>query len=155
MRRDSSSQGNWKFKNHGKSNAQKHRKVGISGKYGEHIIIHDLYIIYWLVVGPPLWRIWKSIGMIRNSQYFWENKIDGNQTTNQYIMYNLNYTILETLFYLGLRLLQPVDFQMSFWQTESPSSVGSAHFAAAPCGHQFHLRSKMAIWISTRTSKLT
>ena len=38
---------------------------------------------HWLVVGPPLWKIWTSIGMIRNSQYFWENKIHGNQTTNQ------------------------------------------------------------------------
>ena len=35
----------------------------------------------WLVVGPPLWKIWKSIGMISNPIY-WKIK-DGNQTTNQ------------------------------------------------------------------------
>ena len=35
----------------------------------------------WLVVGPPLWKIWKSIGTIIPN--IWENKIDGNQTTNQ------------------------------------------------------------------------
>ena len=36
----------------------------------------------WLVVGPPLWKIWvRQLGWW-NSQYFWENKIDGNQTTN-------------------------------------------------------------------------
>ena len=35
----------------------------------------------WLVVGPPLWKIWKSIGMISNPIY---GKIKhGNQTTNQ------------------------------------------------------------------------
>ena len=35
----------------------------------------------WLVVGPPLWKIWKSVGMIRNPIY---GKIkNGNQTTNQ------------------------------------------------------------------------
>ena len=31
--------------------------------------------------GPPLWKIWTSIGMIIPN--IWENKIDGNQTTNQ------------------------------------------------------------------------
>ena len=30
--------------------------------------------IGWLVVGPPLWKIWKSIGMIIPN--IWENKID-------------------------------------------------------------------------------
>ena len=35
----------------------------------------------WLVVGPPLWKIWKSIGMMRFPTY---GKIkNGNQTTNQ------------------------------------------------------------------------
>ena len=36
-------------------------------------IYHNLLVIFlgnlnhlWLVVGPPLWKIWKSIGMIRN-----------------------------------------------------------------------------------------
>ena len=36
----------------------------------------------WLVVGPPLWKIWKSIGMISNPIY---GKIELMfQTTNQY-----------------------------------------------------------------------
>ena len=39
-------------------------------------------ITCWLVVGPPLWNIWKSIGMISNPIY---GKIkNGNQTTNQH-----------------------------------------------------------------------
>ena len=38
----------------------------------------------WLVVGPPLWKIWvRQLGWLE-TQYFWENKIDGNQTTNQF-----------------------------------------------------------------------
>ena len=40
---------------------------------------------YWLVVGPPLWKIWvRQLGWLA-TQYanIWENKIDGNQTTNQ------------------------------------------------------------------------
>ena len=41
--------------------------------------------VTWLVVGPPLWKIWKSIGMIRNPIY---GKIKLMfQTTNQ-IMVN-------------------------------------------------------------------
>ena len=57
-------------------------------------ILWDIYIyIYWalcyennicLVVGPPLWKRWKSIGMMRFPN-IWENKIDGNQTTNQLV----------------------------------------------------------------------
>ena len=39
----------------------------------------------------PLWKIWKSIGMIRNSQLGWENKIDGNQTTNQLFFFSSDY----------------------------------------------------------------
>ena len=31
-----------------------------------------IYIYIWLVVGPPLWKIWKSIGMIIPN--IWENK---------------------------------------------------------------------------------
>ena len=43
-----------------------------------------LTIWYWLVVGPPLWKIRKSIGMIRNPIY---GKIkNGNQTTNQWYL---------------------------------------------------------------------
>ena len=44
----------------------------------------------WLVVGPPLWKIWKSIGMISNPIY---GKIkNGNQTTNQIRMTStINY----------------------------------------------------------------
>ena len=44
--------------------------------------IHKCWnFIFWLVVGPPLWKIWKSIGMISNPIY---GKIkNGNQTTNQ------------------------------------------------------------------------
>ena len=35
----------------------------------------------WLVVGPPLWKIWKSIGMMKFPTY---GKIEnGNQTINQ------------------------------------------------------------------------
>ena len=37
----------------------------------------------WLVVGPPLWKIWlRQLGWW-DSQYEWENAKNGNQTTNQ------------------------------------------------------------------------
>ena len=43
--------------------------------------VKSLKILCWLVVGPPLWKIWKSIGMISNPI---DGKIkNGNQTTNQ------------------------------------------------------------------------
>ena len=45
------------------------------------------FIPIWLVVGPPLWKIWvRQLGWW-DSQFFWENNIDGNQTTNQPIIY--------------------------------------------------------------------
>ena len=45
-----------------------------------------IFNISWLVVGPPLWKIWvRQLGWLA-TQYFWENKIDGNQTTNQICM---------------------------------------------------------------------
>ena len=40
------------------------------------IEVWKLCIHTWLVVGPPLWKIWTSIGMMTATQYFWENKID-------------------------------------------------------------------------------
>ena len=48
-----------------------------------YILIHEFPINNWLVVGPPLWKIWvRQLGWLA-TQYFWENKIDGNQTTIQ------------------------------------------------------------------------
>ena len=44
--------------------------------------ILQLQLPSWLVVGPPLWKIWESMGMI-SFPYSWENTIHGNQTTNQ------------------------------------------------------------------------
>ena len=60
------------------------------------------YVFHWLVVGPPLWKIWvRQLGWLA-TQYFWENKIDvpnmiipniwenkidGNQTTKQFIFF--------------------------------------------------------------------
>ena len=41
----------------------------------------------WLVVGPPLWKIWVRRFGWWDSLYIWENKIDGNQTTNQQMIY--------------------------------------------------------------------
>ena len=36
-----------------------------------------------VVVYPPLWKIWvRQLGWLA-TQYFWKNKFDGNQTTNQ------------------------------------------------------------------------
>ena len=37
----------------------------------------------WLVVGPPLWKIWKSVGMVSNPILVGKCQFDGNQTTNQ------------------------------------------------------------------------
>ena len=39
-------------------------------------------ILLWLVVSTPLKNM--KVNWDDYSQYFWENKIDGNQTTNQY-----------------------------------------------------------------------
>ena len=47
-------------------------------------VYHTQFI--WLVVGPPLWKIWKSIGM--NIPNIWKNKIDVNQTTNQLFIWH-------------------------------------------------------------------
>ena len=50
----------------------------------------------WLVVQPPLsplWKIWvRQLGWLE-TQSFWENKIHGNQTTNQ------NYNIIPVIHY--------------------------------------------------------
>ena len=52
-------------------------------------------ILLWLVVGPPLWKIWKSIGMIRNPIC---GKIkNGNQTTNQSWIPNGRFRLLAWL----------------------------------------------------------
>ena len=52
--------------------------VGHPQNHGQLVRQSD---IFWLVVGPPLWKIWKSIGMIRNPIY---GKIKLMfQTTNQ------------------------------------------------------------------------
>ena len=37
----------------------------------------------WWSRATPLKNMTSSIGMMRATQYSWENKIDGNQTTNQ------------------------------------------------------------------------
>ena len=44
-------------------NSMKTRDVHSS--LGELALVYGKYIT-WLVIGPPLWTIWKSIGMIRN-----------------------------------------------------------------------------------------
>ena len=52
---------------------------------------------FWLVVGPPLWKIWKSIGMMTFPIY---GKIkNGNQTTNQDLM-ALSLSLLFSPWYL-------------------------------------------------------
>ena len=52
------------------------KRYPICGCY--HVIIYN-----WLVVGPPLWKIWKSVGMMTFPIYA---KIkNGNQTTKQII----------------------------------------------------------------------
>ena len=46
---------------------------------------YEVYNIFWLVVGPPLWKIWKSIGMIIPN--IWENKTCSKPPTRSgYIM---------------------------------------------------------------------
>ena len=37
----------------------------------------------WWFLATPLNNMISSIGMMKATQYSWENKIDGNQTTNQ------------------------------------------------------------------------
>ena len=51
-----------------------------------YIIISIAYLLYCILVGgwaTPLKNMSSSIGMMTATQYEWENKIDGNQTTNQ------------------------------------------------------------------------
>ena len=39
---------------------------------------------------PPLWKIGlRQLGWWLDSQYFWENKIHGNQTTNQWFFFTM------------------------------------------------------------------
>ena len=40
---------------------------------------------YWLVVGPPLWQIWKSIGMISNPIFLGKSKMATKPPTSYYI----------------------------------------------------------------------
>ena len=47
---------------------------------------------HWLVVGPPLWKIWlRQLGWLATQQK-WENK-NGNQTTNQSSSTNHHFSI--------------------------------------------------------------
>ena len=58
---------------------QNQLKFNLSGQIT--MLILNFFMLYldhfplknWLVVGPPLWKIWKSIGMIIATQYWWEN----------------------------------------------------------------------------------
>ena len=47
-------------------------------------MLHEIFsYIYWLVVGPPLWKIWvRQLGWY-DIPNICKNKIHGNQTTNQ------------------------------------------------------------------------
>ena len=49
---------------------------------GKSMIKNGYIYIYWLVVYLPLWKIWKSVGMI-TFPYIMENK-KVFETTNQY-----------------------------------------------------------------------
>ena len=75
---------------------QEIRTVDMYGRYVREICTVDMYSRYarvfryvytqqydWLVVGPPLWKIWTSIGMIIPN--IWEKIENGIQTTNQTI----------------------------------------------------------------------
>ena len=53
----------------------------IRGWNGSEVQLEVPVVHCWLVVQPPLWKIWTSIGMIRNPIY--GTIKNGNQTTNQ------------------------------------------------------------------------
>ena len=44
-------------------------------------LLRESTLIFWLVVGPPLWKI--LVNWAEDIPNIWENKIDGNQTTDQ------------------------------------------------------------------------
>ena len=58
------------------------QKKSCSEKFHIHNLLTCGVIFFWLVVGLPLWKIW--VRQLRNdyspTQYFWENKIDGNHS---------------------------------------------------------------------------
>ena len=72
------------------------------------------YSNYWLVVGPPLWKIWKSIGMISNPIY---GKKKMFQTTNQIVTSNLwrlweQYWWFNQFFLAPTRIPEPFGLQV-------------------------------------------
>ena len=68
-------------------------QLGVEGQSlegGTEWVLIDLQISRgsvddWLVVGPPPWKMMEFVNWDDDipTQYEWENKIDGNQTTNQ------------------------------------------------------------------------
>ena len=68
-------------------------------------IYHTKVTVFWLVVGPTLWKIWKSVGMISNPIY---GKIkNGNQTTT---ILKVTVFIARWIGYVGYWINQYYDF---------------------------------------------
>ena len=95
--------------------------------------LQDWAIDGWLVVWTP-WKIWvRQLGWLA-TQYFWENKIDGNQTTNQIKSDHIQPTISSLssscsiiLYYSTNQMVYPMMFTRGAW------SSGSASRPSSPC----------------------
>ena len=58
------------------------------------IYIQIISILYWLVVGPPLWKIWvRQLGWWLFPIYLGKCQIHGHQTTNQITIYHLRLLV--------------------------------------------------------------
>ena len=54
----------------------------------KNLLEYLIFILTWLVVGPPLWKIWKSIGMISNPIYGKIKLMATKPPTSNYTMFS-------------------------------------------------------------------
>ena len=110
--------------------------------------VDDELIIMWLVVGPPLWKIWvRQLGWLA-TQDFWENKIDGNQTTNQIMIIRLEWRngmmIVESFPQPQCALMIPSRRTRSFHPCIPSQKV--CHWSEWPSGRKFQGYTNDLIW---------
>ena len=82
----------------------------------------------WLVVGPPLWKIWKSVGMMTFPIY---GKIkNGNQTTNQINGYKWRFVAGKVICKLEMQTSMP---RTSEWYMPCHACKFRASFSVKTC----------------------
>ena len=92
----------------------------IRSKHKLHLLPHLRYSFtgWWF---EPLWKIWKSIGMIIPN--IWEHRIDGNQTTNHLIIVNRDV--------LGIGIVGP--FAWNQWPWKMILTMDPRQIYGNPC----------------------